>query len=344
MSADRIEPELLQRAMHPKLVFGRKVIAEHSREWDNALLITMPEVYEHARPLLAAEPAHLSFVESMDRETVEHAQVELPEADTVVGIGGGMALDMAKYVAYKRERQPVLAPSIASVDACVTNTVAIRDKGRVRYVGFVAPRAVLADFSLMQKADPRLNRAGIGDILSIHSGSFDWKLAAACGKDNYDEKAAANAASLLEGLEAETDEIREVSDHALKWLIEAYAEENRLCLQVGHSRPEEGSEHYFCYNLEYRTGRAFVHGELVCLGVHIMSRLQENEPQRVARILEQTGVNFQPAALGISRLELYEALRTLPDYVNSEGLPYSIINDRGLDEHVIDEITRDLEF
>ncbi|MFO8055803.1 MAG: iron-containing alcohol dehydrogenase [bacterium] len=344
MSADMIEPELLQRAMHPKLVFGRKVIAEHSREWMNALLITMPEVYEHARPLLAAEPGHLHFVESMDGETVEHAQAELPEADTVVGIGGGMALDMAKYVAYKRERQPVLAPSIASVDACVTNTVAIRDQGRVRYVGFVVPEAVLADFSLMQKAHPRLNRAGIGDILSIHTGSFDWKLAASRGKDDYDEKTATSADYLVENLESRTEEIRKVSDHALKWLIEAYAEENRLCLEVGHSRPEEGSEHYFCYNLEYRTGRGFVHGELVCLGVHIMSRLQENDPGRVDRILEQAGVNFHPRQLGISRQEIFQALRTLPDYVNSEGLPYSIINDRGLEEHVINEITRDLEF
>ncbi len=341
---DTIERELLEKAMNPNLSFGRGVLAENSRQWGNPLVITVPEVWEKVRSLLHIEPAAVHFVESMDRETVEAEEAKLCSAETIVGIGGGMALDMAKYTAWKRDIEPILAPSIASVDASVTNTVAVRDKGRVRYTGFVVPHAVVADFSLMEKAEPRLNRAGIGDILSIHTGSFDWRLAASRGRDGYDEQVASAVAELVDGLDSMASEVRRVSDAALEWLIRAYAAENKLCLQVGHSRPEEGSEHYFCYNLEYLTGRGFVHGEVVCLGVLLMSRLQENRPDRAAAIMEKTGVRFQPKDLGISRGELYEALLTLPDYVASEGLPYSIIDDIVLDENAINEITKDLAF
>jgi len=344
MNESQTNTELMEKAMSPRLCFGRDLIEKQSAGWQNALVITMPEVWEQARPLFKKGPAHLHFVESMDQEVVEAAEARLPASGLIVGIGGGMALDMAKYAAWKKGAPFLLVPSIASVDACVTNTIAIRDKGRVRYVGFVVPEAVLSDFTLMEKAAPRLNRAGIGDILSIHTGSFDWKLAASRNKDNYDKKAAAETALLVDGLETMAGVVRQVTDEALEWLVRAYAAENRVCLQVGHSRPEEGSEHYFCYNLEYLTGKGFVHGEIVCLGVLLMSRLQENRPHRVARILEETGVRYQPADLGISKDEIFESLLSLPDYVRSESLPYSIINEREPGEELIKHMTADLEF
>ena len=57
---------------------------------------------------------------------------------------------------------------------------------------------------------------------------------------------------------------------------------NALCLRVGHSGPEEGSEHYFAYAAEALTGRSFVHGEIVGLGVVLMSGLQGRDAARVA--------------------------------------------------------------
>lgn len=93
----------------------------------------MPEPWEAVKDLLARRPDHLHFVESMDRNAVESAEKGLPQTDTIVGIGGGSSLDMAKYAVWKRGLDPVLVPSIASVDACVTNTIAVRDNGKVRY-------------------------------------------------------------------------------------------------------------------------------------------------------------------------------------------------------------------
>lgn len=339
-----VAPDVIARAMRPQLEFGRGLLASVSHTWGRYLLLTMPEPWNVAGPMVSESPHHVHFVESMDREAVERVEVKLPPADTVVGLGGGMALDMAKYVAWRRGVEPVLVPSIASVDACVTNTIAVRDEGKVRYIGFVVPQVVLTDFALMQSAPPHLNRAGIGDILSIHTARWDWKAAAGRGLVAYDEDVARQVAALVDQLEARAEDVHAVTDSALRWLIEAYTAENALCLHVGHSRPEEGSEHFFAYNIEHRTGRGYVHGELVCLGILLMSRLQENEPARVERILEATGVRFQPRDLNLSLAEVEATLLTLPAYVESEGLPHSVINERTLDATLVGEICRGLLF
>jgi len=339
-----VSVEVLARAMRPRLEFGRGLLSEISRGWGDVLLLTMPEPWAVARSMMSGVPRHVHFVASMDRLVVERVEAELPPADTVVGLGGGMALDMAKYVAWRRGAEPVLVPSIASVDACVTNTIAVREGGKVRYIGFVVPEMVVMEFDLMQSAPLHLNRAGLGDILSIHTALWDWRVAAERGLAVYDEQVARQAAALVEQLESRTAQVRAASEDALRWLIEAYAAENALCLQVDHSRPEEGSEHFFAYNVEHRTGRGYVHGELVSLGVLLMARLQDNEPQRVGRVLEASGVRFHPRDLELSRAEVEAALGTLLTYVEGEGLPYSVINERPLDTVSAGEICRDLLF
>jgi len=339
-----ISAELVSRATRPQLQFGRGLLTDASRDWGDYLLVTMPEPWNVAQPMMSTSPRHVHFVATMDRKVVEHAEAELPLTATVVGLGGGMALDMAKYVAWRRATEPVLVPSIASVDACVTNTIAVRDGGKVRYVGFVVPRVVLVDLDLMRSAPLHLNRAGIGDILSIHTALWDWRAAAERGLVAFDEEVARQAAALVDQLEGRAEEVRAVTRGALQWLIEAYAAENALCLQVGHARPEEGSEHFFAYNVEHRTGRGYVHGELVGLGILLMARLQGNEPARVERILQMTDVRFQPCDLKLSLAELEAALLTLPAYVEGDGLPYSVINERLLDTASVKEICRGLLF
>ena len=185
-----VSAETIARAMAPRLAFGRGILADASPSWGRYLLLTMPEPWGAAQSLLATSPYHIHFVESMDRSEVERVEASLPAADVIVGLGGGQALDMAKYVAWRRGVDPVLVPAIASVDACVTNTVAVRDAGRVRYIGFAVPQVVLADFDLLQSAPAHLNRAGIGDILSIHTALWDWRIAAERGHGRFEERVA----------------------------------------------------------------------------------------------------------------------------------------------------------
>ena len=97
---------------------------------------------------------------------------------------------------------------------------------------------------------------------------------------------------------------------------------NALLLAVGHSGPEEGSEHYFGYATEAHTARSFVHGELIGLGTVLMSGLQHNEQERAAAFLDRCGVEWRPNQLGLERATLEAVLLDLPRFVRRKGLPH----------------------
>jgi glycerol-1-phosphate dehydrogenase [NAD(P)+] len=310
------------------------------------LLVTQAEPLAALPPDLVARATAVVAIDSLARADLEALVARIPaEVATVVGLGGGMALDAAKWVAWRRDLPLILAPSIVSVDACVTNTVAVRDGGTIVYEGFVVADRIIVDTDLVGRAPARLNRAGVGDLLSIHTGLFDWRLGAAAGRIAVDEGIAAAAAAVLDRTEALAPEIAAVSEVGVGGLVSMYAEVNALCLRAGHSGPEEGSEHYLGYSLEELTGRSFVHGELIGLGTVLMAALQGNDPARPARALDACRVEWRPEEQRLARGLLLEALVGLPAFVRAHDLPWSIADEadlsRGAAGRLLDAVTLD---
>ena len=73
----------------------------------------------------------------------------------------------------------------------------------------------------------------------------------------------------------------------------------------------EGVDHFFFYNLERLTGRHFIHGQPVGLGIVFGSALQDNEPERMLAALLRAGVDIRPEAMGVTWDDVAEAMRTL---------------------------------
>ena len=101
--------------------------------------------------------------------------------DVLDGIGGGTAIDTAKFLAWKTGCPLLQMPTITSVDAGFTDPIGVRIGGRVRYIGSIVPIRVVIDVDVIRSAPLRLNRSGIGDILSCHTGLWDWKAASDAG-------------------------------------------------------------------------------------------------------------------------------------------------------------------
>jgi glycerol-1-phosphate dehydrogenase [NAD(P)+] len=278
-------------------------------------------------------PVRLVVAGDMEQETLDLLVAGEPDgSETVVGLGGGTALDTAKYLAWRTGKRLVQVPTITSVDAGFTDAVGVRVGGRVRYVGHVVPQLVVLDVPLVQSAPARLNRAGIGDVLSCHTALFDWRLAADAGEGHpWRDDLAALGRTLLTELDEAAGEVGAVSADGVRYLASTYRRIGAACAAAGHSRFEEGSEHFWAYALEHATGAHHVHGELVALGVTLLSHVQGNDPAWVAGLIDRAGTRANPHDLGIAEHDAVGALLGLGGYARAEGLDVSVADLRPAD-------------
>jgi glycerol-1-phosphate dehydrogenase [NAD(P)+] len=276
---------------------------------------------------------------SMELGDLERLVADEPDGGVVVGVGGGSALDTAKFIAWKTGKPLVQIPTITSVDAAFTDAVGVRIGGRVRYVGQIFPSRVLLDTGLVRSAPPRLNRAGIGDVLSCHTALYDWRLAADRGEGvGWDERLAGLGQELLDQLDAHAEEVAEVTAAGVRFLASAHRRVGAACSAAGHSRFEEGSEHFLAYAYEHHTGEHHIHGELVSLCVVAMAHLQDNCPEVAVDIIRRAGTWVHPADLGIGRDAFIAALLNLRAYARQDALEFSIADTTAVDQDTADRV------
>ena len=244
-----------------------------------------------------------------------------PGAETVIGLGGGSSIDTAKFVAGSTGLPLVQIPTIISVDAAFTAPYGYRDGSRVRYAGDLRPIEVIADPTLIRRAPARLNRAGIGDLLSCHTGMFDWRLAtdAGLGDIPWNQEAADLGTRVLAEMAQMAPEIAAVTSDAVRWLARTHRDVGAGCIAYG-ARFEEGSEHFLAYCIEWLTNGHWVHGELISFCVLVMSTAQGNDPQLPAAIVRDSRVDARPSHLGISEELFHKAFAELPAYCEREDL------------------------
>lgn len=247
--------------------------------------------------------------------------------DAVYAIGGGLAVDAAKYLAVKRSLPLVCIPTVISVDAFLTWASGYRSDGCVKYIETKPPEEVIIDFDVIRNAPLTIRSAGITDVLSIATGRRDWKLANEAGRNpegmEYDPAVDDMIESILNAAIACAPSAGRAEDEGLKRLVECLAMEVQLCNFIGHSRPEEGSEHYFAYAAEQVLGKGLPHGDLVGPGIMIAARLQGQDTTILEKAMRECSVPLNKIPADTIR----EILRTLPEYCIEHDLPYGIAHD-----------------
>ena len=297
---------------------------------NDCLVITQEDIWDKVLSFFTVLPENIYFLQTLEIDLLEKAVRKYRNIKKVVGIGGGRVADVAKFFHWKTGATLYQVPTIISVDAYFTHEIAIRENGVVRYVGDAVPETVFVDYSIIRKAPINLNRSGLGDILSCHTGLFDWKSASdRCLKPIWNNRLAEETKVLLEDIFRCPEQIKDVTNEGIRFLMESLNWIGHQCYIQGHPRFEEGSEHHFVYNLEFITGKHFVHGQAVCLGCYIMALFQENEPEKILDIINRAGIDIRPESMNVSWNDIKKTLLSLNAFVKNNNLPYTILFEEG---------------
>ena len=294
---------------------------EDSRE---AIVLTTGPAWESASAI-AITPRHRISVQG-NTEADMRAIAEACEGEVVYGIGGGLAIDTAKFVAAANNVPLIALPTILSTDAFLTDATGVREAGCVRYLPTKTPDTVIVDMEVLCNAPASLRASGAADVLSIATAMWDWQEAEKLGENPANERVTPQAvdigSALLQALLANARDIGSGTPEGLTLLLDLLCMEVQLCNLCGHSRLEEGSEHYFTYALENRLTAPVLHGELVGLGILLMATLQSQPWHQYRHALECLQINYRPDA--VSREAVVETLTHLSAYVAQHQLPYTV--------------------
>lgn len=330
-------------------IYGRNLLAEIPAIAHRPyLVVTMPDLWEKFGHCFTGRHAGPYLVHTIDGDELEAELASIPACQSVIGLGGGQAIDVAKFIAWSRRLPLFQIPTSMSVNAAFGHRAGLRYGGHVRYVGFAVPEAVYVDFDVIAAAPPLLNRSGVCEVLCYHTAHADWRLAHDRGRTPpkwpYDQRLVDAARAVMDRVLAGLDDIHAVNEAGIRTLMNANRWGGATFHNAGWNPCHiEGTDHFVFYALEYFTGRKFLHGQPVCLGIVVGSMLHDHGADTMLAAIRRAGVDIRPEAMGIGWDDVARALAHAKDFVREAGLWYSILDEAEITPAFVDDLRGRIE-
>ena len=314
--------------MAGETVYGEEILRDELDRLDAYAVITSRTPWALHAARLPKRPVAVVMSETLERSELETISGQVPRGARIVGLGGGAVIDAAKYFAYLRGEGVMLAPTVSSSNGPFSDWISVRRNGRPDgFRDLDLPRRIVVDYALIERAQERVNRAGYGDLLPLQTTLNDWRIAAAASRGTpVDAGIEAAATELMRQAIASAREIGALGRGGIERLMRLTEASTALMLAHGDHPINAGSEHLFAWTLESLTGRHFLHGEIVALGIVISSYLQQRDHSRLRTALDEAGVMHRPAQLGLEWDEIERTLLCVGAY-NREVRRYNTIYD-----------------
>src|SRR5690606_18019341 len=300
------------------------------REQRPAALLTGKRSWQAVNTMVKLPVVVQAEPENAEREYLDTLADGLPkQVQVVYSVGGGLVADAAKYIGSRRKLPVVLIPTALSVDGFFTPSVSRRDGGIGTYAETGPAERVMIDWDVVSAAPAHLRGAGIVELLSIVTGLLDWRYAAEKGKNPLEERFQPWAAALAAGIAQQAFRIAkgvgEGQVQALRELLDLICMEVRLTTQIGHTRPQEGSEQFFAQAVQPRIARRGKrpYAELLGPGILLAMALHNQDIRPIRETMQSAGIRLN----AIDPQDLADTLTSLPQFVKDNDLPYSILND-----------------
>lgn len=286
--------------------------------------------------VIQAEPLHA------DLDYLKDLSVGLPpEVEVIYALGGGLVADAAKYIGWANKKPVVVVPTALSVDGFFTSIAAIREDGSVKYETTGPAEQVVIDWEVIRNAPAHIRGTGICELLSIVTGLLDWQYAHDRNKTTPETRYIAWAAKLAAGLAQQAfiiaKGVGQGKIESLKTLLDLMAVEVQLTNQLGHNRPQEGSEQIFAYAAEkkvYRERYRIPYADLIGPGILIAGALHGQNVSQIRDTIEAAGIRLDQ----LRSQTIFETLQEMPEFVRRHEVDYTIFNDVDLSAEKINAV------
>lgn len=252
---------------------------------------------------------HETVVEEASYELATTLAPRLPSSTrAVVGLGGGRALDVGKYVAHLAGLPYVAIPTSLSNDGFASPSASLTVDGRRRSFRCALPAGVVVDTEVCLGAPKILWLSGVGDLVAKITAIADWKLAFHARGEPIDDLAALLSEATVFQLLG-----RPVRDLEGERLLATALLLSGVAMEIaGSSRPASGSEHLISHALDRICTRPRLHGMQVGMAAYLVSGIQRVHEERIAEALVSTGFFDAVRADPFVTAEWLEAVRVAP--------------------------------
>lgn len=282
-------------------------------------------------------------VENVDNNTIGYSmsiaeRIIATDINCVVALGGGKALDVAKYASFISKRPFLSIPTTLAHDGIVSPIAVLKRKdNKPKSLGCAMPSMIILDTKLVATCPPQLIKAGIGDTISNYMALKDWDFAVSKGKDTMNGFAYLMSKNSLDAL------MKTQFDCICPGFIDVLA--NSLVLSgiamefAGSSRPVSGSEHLFSHALDYYCDKQNLHGFNVALGTISILKLLGFDYSEVLNYLKKFEVDINPMHMGIEEDIFVLCMQKSTSMRNNR---YTFLNEIDLNDNKLRNLYREL--
>lgn len=277
---------------------------------------------------------HKETIDNVALEEIVKTAFSLPKIDAILGIGGGKALDFAKYAAYLLKIPYISLPTSISNDGFCSPSSSLTVEGKRKSVKSAIPFGVIIDLDIIAKSPKIAFYSGLGDMVSKITALNDWKEAANQKLSGYNDFASLMAYNSLDLLF-----LRHSTDIHSPDFIRSLTTSlliSGIAMEIaGTSRPASGSEHLISHALDEVCPHPQSHGIQVGVATLLCALLQ-NSPhiEGLRDILTHTGFIDFVKKNPLSKEYFIKALEIAPKIKNNY---YTVLSKE-------DSLTRAIDF
>jgi glycerol dehydrogenase-like iron-containing ADH family enzyme len=326
----------------PRITFRELNSVEEKRP---AALLTSEEVWAVLNPQLKLPVLIQAEPRTYQRDLFDSLTGNLPtQAKVVYAVGSGAPIEAARLVAAHNNIPLVIVPTaLDSLQVFVPQAmVAEKDGERTHLVQEETGPAteIIIDWEVISSAPATRRGAGIVDLLTVVTGLLDWRYAAQKGKNPRSQRFVPWAASIVSELAKQAiksaSAVGQGDREALQTLLDLLMMVVQLNNQLGHSRAQQGGEHYLAQILMATTDNPPDHAELVGPCLLFVAALHGQDPSPLREAMTNAGIRLDQ----IRATDFNLIIDNLPTYLEAYDFPYSILND--LDQ-TSDKVTAAIE-